>query len=31
MKIDQYIKTRWNLEKTRYINWRNSALFCIKI
>ena len=31
MKIDQYIKTRWNLEKTRYINSRNYALFCIKI
>jgi|APEBP8051072661_1049379.scaffolds.fasta_scaffold00706_18 hypothetical protein len=31
MKIDQYIKTRWNLEKIRYINSRNSALSCIKI
>ena len=31
MKIDQYIKTRWNLEKIRDINSRNSALFCIKI
>lgn len=31
MKIDQYIKTRWNLKKIRYINSQNSALFCIKI
>lgn len=31
MKIDQHIKTRWNLEKIRDINSRNSALSCIKI